>query len=283
MFLILYLSFYARIVLLPMISFHIFFIAIIQGITEFLPISSSAHLIILPYLIKVSDQGMIIDISVHLGSLLALLIYFKKDSLILLKGLGQFFLLKFQKKELILFLKIIVATIPVSFIGLIFKIYHLDIIVRSIEIIGWTMIVFGVLLYYSDKFGKEKKTLENLSFRDAIIMGLFQAVALIPGVSRSGVTITGFRIFGYSRYDSIKISLLMSIPTIILSGFFVYPEVINENKISFFQVLTPFVISFFTAIIALKLMVKYIYVFRFTPYVIYRIVLGFILLYLSYL
>ena len=282
MFLILYLSFYARIVLLPMISFHIFFIAIIQGITEFLPISSSAHLIILPYLIKVSDQGVIIDISVHLGSLLALLIYFKKDSLILLKGLMQFFLLKFQKKEFFLFFKIIVATIPVSFIGIIFKIYHLDIIVRSIEIIGWTMIVFGVLLYYADKFGKEKKTLENLSFRDAIIMGLFQALALIPGVSRSGVTITGFRIFGYSRYDAIKISLLMSIPTIILSGFFIYPEVLNENKISFFQVLIPFVISFFTAIIALNLMVKYIYVFRFTPYVIYRIILGFILLYLFY-
>ncbi|MFL2802888.1 MAG: undecaprenyl-diphosphate phosphatase [Paracoccaceae bacterium] len=265
-----------------MISFHIFFIAIIQGITEFLPISSSAHLIILPYLIKVSDQGVIIDISVHLGSLLALLIYFKKDSLILLKGLMQFFLLKFQKKEFFLFFKIIVATIPVSFIGIIFKIYHLDIIVRSIEIIGWTMIVFGVLLYYADKFGKEKKTLENLSFRDAIIMGLFQALALIPGVSRSGVTITGFRIFGYSRYDAIKISLLMSIPTIILSGFFIYPEVLNENKISFFQVLIPFVISFFTAIIALNLMVKYIYIFRFTPYVIYRIVLGFILLYISY-
>ena len=140
-----------------MISFHIFFIAIIQGITEFLPISSSAHLIILPYLIKVSDQGVIIDISVHLGSLLALLIYFKKDSLILLKGLIQFSLLKFQKKEFFLFFKIIVATIPVSFIGIIFKIYHLDIIVRSIEIIGWTMIVFGVLLYYADKFGKEKK------------------------------------------------------------------------------------------------------------------------------
>ena len=282
MFLILYLSFFTRIALLPMISFHIFFIAIIQGITEFLPISSSAHLIILPYLIKVSDQGVIIDISVHLGSLLALLIYFKKDSLILLKGLTQFFLLKFQKKEFFLFFKIIVATIPVSFIGLIFKIYHLDIIVRSIEIIGWTMIVFGVLLYYADKFGKEKKTLENLSFRDAIIMGLFQAMALIPGVSRSGVTISGYRIFGYSSYDAVKISLLMSIPTIILSGFFIYPEVLNENKISFFQILIPFIISFFTSIIALNLMVKYIYVFRFTPYVIYRIVLGFILLIIYY-
>ena len=111
------------------------------------------------------------------------------------------------------------ATIPVIFFGLIFKIYRLDIIVRSIEIIGWMMIVFGVLLFYADKFGKEKKSLEDLSFRHAAIMGLFQAFALIPGVSRSGITITGFRIFGYSKYDAIKISLLMSIPTIVLSGF----------------------------------------------------------------
>ena len=265
-----------------MITFHIFFIAIIQGITEFLPISSSAHLIILPYMMKVSDQGVIIDISAHLGSLLALIIFFKKDSSILFKGLIQFFLLKTQKKEVFFFLKIGLATIPVIFFGLIFKIYRLDIIIRSIEIIGWMMIVFGFLLFYADKFGKEKKSLEDLSLKDAAIMGLFQAFALIPGVSRSGITITGFRIFGYSKYDSIKISLLMSIPTIILSGFFISPEILEENKISVFVVFGTFILSFFTSIIALNLMVKYIYIFGFTPYVVYRIILGLILLYIAY-
>jgi len=217
-----------------MITFHIFFIAIIQGITEFLPISSSAHLIILPYLMKVSDQGVIIDISAHLGSLLALMVFFKKDSINLFRGLIQFFFFKNRKKEFYLFLKIGVATIPVIFFGLIFKIYRLDIIVRSIEIIGWMMIVFGVLLFYADKFGKEKKSLEDLNFKHAAIIGLFQAFALIPGVSRSGITITGFRIFGYSKYDSIKISLLMSIPTIILSAFFISPEICSENVWSIF-------------------------------------------------
>ena len=265
-----------------MFSFHIFFIAIIQGITEFLPISSSAHLIILPYLIGVSDQGVLIDISVHLGSLLALLIFFKKESIVLFKGLIQFFSMKFQKEEFFLLLKIIIATVPICLFGLIFKIYRLDIIVRSIELIGWTMIIFGILLFFADKFGSEKKSLKNLNFKESLFIGFFQAFALIPGVSRSGISITGFRIFGYNKYDSIKISLMMSIPTILLSAFFISPEILEEEKISIFEILIPFILSFITAFVTLKLMVKYIYVFGFTPYIIYRIFLGLILLFLAY-
>ncbi len=265
-----------------MFSFHIFFISIIQGITEFLPISSSAHLIILPYIMKVSDQGVLIDISVHLGSLLALIIFFKKESIILFKGLLQLFSLKFQKEEFFLLLKIIIATIPVCLFGLIFKIYRLDIIVRSIELIGWTMIIFGILLFYADKFGREKKSLENLNFKEALFIGFFQAFALIPGVSRSGISITGFRIFGYNKYDAIKMSLMMSIPTILLSALFISPEILEEEKISIIEILIPFILSFITAFLTLKLMVKYIYVFGFTPYVIYRIFLGLMLLIIAY-
>jgi len=265
-----------------MFSFHIFFIAIIQGITEFLPISSSAHLIIIPYIMKVSDQGVLIDISAHLGSLLALIIFFKKESVILFKGLIQFFSLKLQKEEFFLLLKIIIATIPICLFGLIFKIYRLDIIFRSIELIGWTMIIFGMLLFYADKLGKEKKSLKNLSFKESLFIGLFQAFALIPGVSRSGISITGFRIFGYNKYDAIKISLMMSIPTILLSAFFISPEILEEKNISIIEILIPFVLSFITAFVTLKLMVKYIYIFGFTPYIIYRIFLGLILLFLAY-
>ena len=264
-----------------MISFHIFFIAIIQGITEFLPISSSAHLIILPYLMKTSDQGVLIDISVHLGSLLALIIFFKRETIILFKGLIQFFSLELKKEEFILLLKIIVSTIPICCFGLTFKIYRLDIVVRSVELIGWTMIIFGILLYYADKFGKQKKTLKNFNFKEAIIIGFFQSFALIPGVSRSGISITGFRIFGFNKYDSIKLSLLMSIPTILLSVFFISPEILKQ-KISLIDIFIPFIFSFITAFLALKLMFKYIYVLGFTPYVIYRIILGLILLFITY-
>ena len=265
-----------------MFSFHIFFIAIVQGITEFLPISSSAHLIMIPYIMKVSDQGVLIDISVHLGSLLALIIFFKKESVILFKGLIQFFSLKWQKEEFFLLLKIIIATIPICLFGLIFKIYRLDIIVRSIELIGWTMIIFGIILFYSDKLGKEKKSLKNLSFRESLFIGFFQAFALIPGVSRSGISITGFRIFGYNKYDAIKISLMMSIPTILLSAFFISPEILEEKNISIIEILIPFILSFITAFVTLKVMVRYVYVFGFSPYVIYRIFLGIILLSMAY-
>ena len=265
-----------------MFSFHIFFIAIVQGITEFLPISSSAHLIMIPYIMKVSDQGVLIDISVHLGSLLALIIFFKKESVILFKGLIQFFSLKWQKEEFFLLLKIIIATIPICLFGLIFKIYRLDIIVRSIELIGWTMIIFGIILFYADKLGKEKKSLRNLSFRESLFIGFFQAFALIPGVSRSGISITGFRIFGYNKYDAIKISLMMSIPTILLSAFFISPEILEEKNISIIEILIPFILSFITAFVTLKVMVRYVYVFGFSPYVIYRIFLGIILLSMAY-
>ena len=265
-----------------MFSFHIFFIAIVQGITEFLPISSSAHLIMIPYIMKVSDQGVLIDISVHLGSLLALIIFFKKESVILFKGLIQFFSLKLQKEEFFLLLKIIIATIPICLFGLIFKIYRLDIIVRSIELIGWTMIIFGIILFYADKLGKEKKSLKNLSFRESLFIGFFQAFALIPGVSRSGISITGFRIFGYNKYDAIKISLMMSIPTILLSAFFISPEILEEKNISIIEILIPFILSFITAFVTLKVMVRYVYVFGFSPYVIYRIFLGIILLSMAY-
>ena len=265
-----------------MFSFHIFFIAIVQGITEFLPISSSAHLIMIPYIMKVSDQGVLVDISVHLGSLLALIIFFKKESVILFKGLIQFFSLKWKKEEFFLLLKIIIATIPICLFGLIFKIYRLDIIVRSIELIGWTMIIFGIILFYADKLGKEKKSLKNLSFRESLFIGFFQAFALIPGVSRSGISITGFRIFGYNKYDAIKISLMMSIPTILLSAFFISPEILEEKNISIIEILIPFILSFITAFVTLKVMVRYVYVFGFSPYVIYRIFLGIILLSMAY-
>ena len=144
------------------------------------------------------------------------------------------------------------------------------------------MIIFGILLFYADKFGREKKSLENLNFKEALFIGFFQAFALIPGVSRSGISITGFRIFGYNKYDAIKMSLMISIPTILLSALFISPEILEEEKISIIEILIPFILSFITAFLTLKLMVKYIYVFGFTPYVIYRIFLGIILLIIAY-
>ena len=177
-----------------MISLHIFLVSILQGLTEFLPISSSAHLIILPTIMAVKDQGIVIDISVHLGSLLALLVFFRKDSLNLVKGayyIGKFNL---RDRDAQLVLQLILATIPVLIVGLFFKINDITDLLRSIELIGWTMILFGVFLFFSDHFGSTKKRANHWSYRDCILMGTFQVLALIPGVSRSGITISGFSI-----------------------------------------------------------------------------------------
>ena len=266
-----------------MISLHIFLVSILQGLTEFLPISSSAHLIILPTIMAVKDQGIVIDISVHLGSLLALLVFFRKDSLNLVKGayyIGKFNL---RDREARLVLQLILATIPVLIVGLFFKINDITDLLRSIELIGWTMILFGVFLFFSDQFGNTKKRANNWNYRDSIIMGVFQVLALIPGVSRSGITISGARLLGYKKYDAIRLSVLMSIPTILASGALLIPGLLNgTNTVSLLELFVSFIVSFFSAMLALSILIKFLSALSFTPYIIYRIALGFFLLWQVY-
>ena len=266
-----------------MISLHIFLVSILQGLTEFLPISSSAHLIILPTIMAVKDQGIIIDISVHLGSLLALLVFFRKDSINLVKGayyIGKFNL---RDREARLVLQLILATIPVLIVGLFFKINDITTLLRSIELIGWTMILFGVFLFFSDQFGNTKKIADHWNCRDSILMGVFQVLALIPGVSRSGITISSARLLGYQKYDAIRLSMLMSIPTILASGALLIPGLLNEtNTVSLLELFVSFILSFLSAMIALSILIKFLSALSFTPYIIYRIALGFFLLWQVY-
>ena len=266
-----------------MISLHIFLVSILQGLTEFLPISSSAHLIILPTIMAVKDQGILIDISVHLGSLLALLVFFRKDSLNLVKG--AYYLAKFNLKDrkAQLVLQLIFATIPVLIVGFFFKIHDINSLLRSIELIGWTMIFFGIFLFFSDQFGHTKKRANHWNYRDSILMGAFQILALIPGVSRSGITISGARLLGYERYDAIKLSMLMSIPTILASGALLIPGLLGvTTSVSFLELFVSFIVSFFSAMLALSFLIKFLSVLSFTPYIIYRIALGFFLLWQVY-
>ncbi len=266
-----------------MISLHIFLVSILQGLTEFLPISSSAHLIILPTIMAVKDQGIIIDISVHLGSLLALLVFFRKDSLNLVKGFNYIVKFNFREKEASLVLLLILATIPVLIVGLFFKIHDVNSLLRSIELIGWTMIFFGVFLFFSDRFGDTKKRADHWNYKDSILMGTFQALALIPGVSRSGITISGARLLGYEKYDAIRLSLLMSIPTILASGVLLIPGLLNgTNSVSFLELFVSFMVSFFSAMLALSFLIKFLSLLSFTPYIVYRIALGIFLLWQVY-
>ena len=263
--------------------FHILLVAIIQGITEFLPVSSSGHLILLPSLTNLEDQGQAIDVAVHLGTLGAVVVYFWSDVRIALAGLPQALTGRIDTPGAKLALYLILATIPVVIAGLILKLTGLSDAMRSITVIGWTMLGFGLLLWWMDKHGSSEKTAEDWSLKDAIIMGLWQAVALIPGTSRSGITITGARQLGYERSDAARLSMLMSIPTIIASGVLLGAEVAGDaNTQALRDGAIAAVFAFAAALLALGLMMRLLRSVNYTPYVIYRILLGGALLAIAY-
>lgn len=176
-----------------------------------------------------------------------------------------------------------VATIPVSIAGFLLKITGLNDAMRSIAVIGWAMILFGILLWWMDQRGPHTKTEGDWSLKDAVKMGLWQALALIPGTSRSGITITGARQLGYARADAAKLAMLMSIPTIIASGALLSLDVIAEANMALAKdAAIAAVFSFFAALLALALMMRLLRSISFTPYVIYRILLGVALLFIAY-
>lgn len=263
--------------------FHILIVAIIQGITEFLPVSSSGHLILLPNLTGLEDQGQVIDVAVHVGTLGAVILYFWSDVKAALFGLRRLARGKMDTKGAKLAFLLIIATVPVVIFGLFLKLTGLDDQLRSITVIGWTMLVFGIVLYWADQKGPTGKTTGDWSLKDAVILGIWQAVALIPGTSRSGITITGARQLGYARTDAARIAMLMSIPTIIASGVLLGAEVIATADAAVARdgaIAAAF--AFVSALAALMLMMRLLQTVSFTPYVIYRVVLGLFLLVIAY-
>jgi len=250
---------------------EIFILALIQGITEFLPVSSSSHLIIFSNYLNFQNESLTIDVCVHIGSFFAVLAYFHKDIFNFIEN----------KKLLI---KIVLSSIPVMILG--FLLVQTNIIqeLRNLKIIGWTTIIFGILLFISDKFNLEKSIEKNFSFQSAIIIGLFQMMSLIPGVSRSGITITAARLLNFKRYDSAKISFLLSIPTLAAVSVFGLNDLISSKSLNFTILnLTAILFSFICSLITIKYFLKFIKRFSLNLFVIYRIILGLILLVLAYL
>tara|TARA_R110000737_G_scaffold305258_1_gene312794 strand:- start:2357 stop:3187 length:831 start_codon:yes stop_codon:yes gene_type:complete len=264
--------------------FQLLLLAIIQGITEFLPISSSGHLILLPGLTGMQDQGQMIDIAVHVGTLGAVIVYFWSDVKEALLGLPRLARGKADTPGSRLALLLILSTIPVIIFGLFLALTGLDDMLRSVAVIGWTMLIFGVVLYIADRRGDTGKTTAEWSMKHAWILGLWQAVALIPGTSRSGITITGALFAGYERQSAAKISMLMSIPTIIASAIFLAGEVIaTADAAAARDGAIAAVFAFLSALIALTLMMRLLKSVSFTPYVIYRVILGLFLLWYAYI
>ncbi|WP_321389266.1 undecaprenyl-diphosphate phosphatase [Emcibacter sp.] len=252
-------------------------LAIVQGITEFLPISSSGHLILVPQLTGWTDQGLMMDVGVHVGTLAAVMIYFRKDVGALLHAFWQMLSLSKSHKphERKLFLALILATVPVVVFGGLVSVFDLNDLWRTAEVIGWTSIIFGILLYVLDMRSPVTKTILELRYGHALIMGLAQVLALIPGTSRSGITMTAARGLGFSRTEAARFSMLMSIPTILAAGTLEGLKLVESGDFVLGQdVLVGAVLSFIAALLAIAGLMKWLQSASMTPFVIYRVLLG---------
>jgi len=234
-------------------------------------------------LTNLRDQGQVIDVAVHVGTLFAVVLYFRKDVASVIAGIPRLITGRIDTPGSRMAFYLAVGTVPVVLLGLLIKITGLSDAMRSVAVIGWAMLIFGVLLYWMDQRGSVEKAAADWSLKDAITMGLWQAIALIPGTSRSGITITGARALGYNREDAARLSMLMSIPTIIASGFLLGAEVISTANMSVARdgaIAAAF--AFFAALLALTIMMRLLRTVSYTPYVIYRVFLGLILLWIAY-
>ena len=252
-------------------SIEILILAAIQGISEFLPVSSVAHLVVVSKYYAFNNQSLLIDICLHLGSLIAIIFYFRND------------LFNFIKNKNFL-IKIIIGTIPIIPVG--FILYQTGLInhLRNLEIIGWMSLIFAILLYISDKSKTQKKIESEFTNKSAIFIGMFQILALIPGVSRAGITITSGRLLGFNRYDSAKISFFLSIPTLaaasILGIYNIYKEGSSELN---FLAITAIIFSFTFSYLTIVLFLNFVKKFSLKIFIIYRIILSLFILGIVYL
>ena len=249
--------------------FEIYILSIIQGVSEFIPVSSAAHLILASGIYEFRNQSLLIDISLHLGSLMAILFYFKDD------------IFNFKKNKN-LFYKIIIGTLPLIIFGYI--LYSTNIIyqLRDIKVIAWATLFFGILIYIADKNKFLKKIDTDFTIRSVLIIGFFQVIALIPGVSRAGITITAGRILGFDRIGSAKISLYLSVPALAGASALGIKDLFKENIEFNFLVIVGVFLSFIFSLITIKFFLKFIKKFSLNLFVVYRIFLATLLFYIIY-
>ncbi len=251
--------------------FETLILSIVQGVTEFLPVSSSSHLILISEFVNFEKKSLSIDVSLHVGSFLAVVVYFYKDII-------NFF----ENREL--FLKIIISSLPIMVLGVVLVQTNLIDQLRNLKIIGWMTLVFGILLYVGDKSKSSRNLKNNFSYKSAIIIGLFQIFSLIPGVSRMGISVTAARILKFNRVDAGKISFLLSIPTLGAVSIFGLKNLIESDDLSFSIInFTGIISSFVFSIITIKYFLKFLEKFSLNAFVIYRIILGLIIIIYSYL
>ena len=250
-------------------------LGLLQGLTEFLPISSSAHLILLPKLLGWADQGLLYDVGAHFGSLLALLIYFRKDLARMAAGWVDSFS-SGQNREARLVWCLVVATLPICLAGLLF--HHVAGRLRDPLIIAGATVLFGLLLWWADRSGKRQRALDDFHIRDALVIGLFQVLAMIPGTSRAGITITAGLMLGLNREAASRFSFLLAIPAILLaSGNELLNVTFSAIQVDWTALLTVAAVSFISAYLTIHWFLKLVERTGMLPYVIYRLFLGAVL------
>jgi len=248
---------------------EIVILSLVQGVSEFLPISSSAQLIVVSTLYEFSSNSLIIDVGLHFGSLLAIIFFFRKD------------LINIKDNQKLLLLMVF-GSIPLIIVG--YFLYRTELIyaLRDIKIIAWSTLIFGIILYFADKSRFDKKISSNLNLKVILYIGLFQILALIPGVSRAGITITAARIFKFNRFDSSKISFLLAIPALLGASVLGLKDILNQsfqfNYLVFLAIILSFLFSYFTV----KFFLEYINKFSLSIFVIYRIIVAIILFIIIY-
>ena len=261
---------------------HIIVLALIQGITEFLPVSSSGHLILVSKLTPLPDQTLVVDIALHVGTLAAVMVYFHRECWAMVLGVLNLLLLR-GGPEAKLAIYVVVATLPIIPAALYLKDYVAGDFRQGVALIAWTTLGFGILLYAADRLGLRIRRVEHMTIGAALFIGLAQILALVPGTSRSGITMTAARFLGFERIEAARFSLVLSIPVIIGAGTLAGAELYQMGNAEM-NIATglAIVFSFGAALIAIAVMMRWLERASFTPFVIYRICLGAGLLYWVY-
>lgn len=266
-----------------MTNIQIFYLSLLQGITEFLPVSSSGHLILLSKFSYFPDQGLALDVAVHVGSILAVMIYFSSTIWEMVRGLWKTHFCPTLKNEgAQIFWLIVVGTIPAIITGYFLKQHGMEWL-RNTRIIGWTILGYGILLFFADKCSMTIRQIKHMGFFDALVIGCAQCLALIPGTSRSGITITFARFLGLERREAAKFSMLLSIPAIVAAATLTCWEIWQQGNLQEIGWMFDGVIySYISSIVAIYIVMWWLKKSTFLPFVIYRIMLGSILLLDSY-
>ncbi len=260
---------------------HLVVLAIVQGITEFLPISSSGHLILVPIVFGWPDQGLLMDVAVHVGTLGAVMLYFWRDVAAMALGLLHLARGRWNPGAKLALL-VILGTLPVIAAGFALNHFFPEGI-RSMEVIGWTTLAFGLLLYAADRLGATAHRLESMGVVQAVTIGFSQILALIPGTSRSGITMTAARMLGFDRSDAARFSLLLSMPTILGAGLLKGKELFETGNAQLTSdAYTAAGLALVSALVAIWAMMRWLRHATFTPFVVYRVILGVLLLVFAY-